>query len=178
MSWNNLTIYSLPDCQADISHPTTLSGAFSNVYKAIDRRSNSKVAIKCVRKFELNHSQVRCSLSVFFCPPSLLQSFHPPPKGYKQEGHNEKRRRINVTRKMKTNFHVTIVSTSRYSSCRLDTCLLSFPRGLFPATPSPFLSIVTSFRPTTGATVMVTLDGSTDEPYEQQRHHGRLLEEL
>jgi len=32
-------------------------GAFSNVYKALDKRSNKKVAIKCVRKFELNHSQ-------------------------------------------------------------------------------------------------------------------------
>ncbi|KAH9814539.1 kinase-like domain-containing protein [Melampsora americana] len=32
-------------------------GAFSNVYKAIDRRSNQKVAIKCVRKFELNRNQ-------------------------------------------------------------------------------------------------------------------------
>ncbi|EGG08813.1 uncharacterized protein MELLADRAFT_52101 [Melampsora larici-populina 98AG31] len=32
-------------------------GAFSNVYKAIDRRTNQKVAIKCVRKFELNRNQ-------------------------------------------------------------------------------------------------------------------------
>jgi len=32
-------------------------GAFSNVYKALDKRTNKKVAIKCVRKFELNHSQ-------------------------------------------------------------------------------------------------------------------------
>jgi len=32
-------------------------GAFSNVYKALDRRTNKSVAIKCVRKFELNHSQ-------------------------------------------------------------------------------------------------------------------------
>lgn len=36
-----------------------VSGAFSNVYKAIDRRNNTKVAIKCVRKFELNSNQVR-----------------------------------------------------------------------------------------------------------------------
>jgi len=32
-------------------------GAFSNVYKALDKRTNKNVAIKCVRKFELNHSQ-------------------------------------------------------------------------------------------------------------------------
>lgn len=34
-------------------------GAFSNVYKAIDRRSGQKVAVKVVRKYELNQSQVR-----------------------------------------------------------------------------------------------------------------------
>ncbi|WVQ72756.1 hypothetical protein IAR50_002316 [Cryptococcus sp. DSM 104548] len=32
-------------------------GAFSNVYKAIDRRSGIKVAVKVVRKYELNQSQ-------------------------------------------------------------------------------------------------------------------------
>jgi len=32
-------------------------GAFSNVYKALDKRSSQKVAIKCVRKFELNRNQ-------------------------------------------------------------------------------------------------------------------------
>ncbi|MBW0510057.1 hypothetical protein O181_049772 [Austropuccinia psidii MF-1] len=32
-------------------------GAFSNVYKAFDKRTSQKVAIKCVRKFELNRSQ-------------------------------------------------------------------------------------------------------------------------
>lgn len=32
-------------------------GAFSNVYKAIDRRSGQKVAVKVVRKYELNQSQ-------------------------------------------------------------------------------------------------------------------------
>ena len=35
------------------------SGAFSNVYKAIDKMTHEKVAIKVVRKRELNHSQVR-----------------------------------------------------------------------------------------------------------------------
>ena len=33
-------------------------GAFSNVYKAYDRLNGRKVAIKCVRKYELNHNQV------------------------------------------------------------------------------------------------------------------------
>jgi serine/threonine-protein kinase RCK2 len=33
-------------------------GAFSNVYKAIDKMTQEKVAIKVVRKRELNHSQV------------------------------------------------------------------------------------------------------------------------
>ncbi|POW00479.1 hypothetical protein PSTT_13122 [Puccinia striiformis] len=32
-------------------------GAFSNVYKALDKRTSTKVAIKCVRKFELNRNQ-------------------------------------------------------------------------------------------------------------------------
>lgn len=52
------------------------SGAFSNVYKAIDKRSNKKVAIKCVRKFELNHSQVRPapSDSLFVLPSSIFPS--------------------------------------------------------------------------------------------------------
>jgi serine/threonine protein kinase len=33
-------------------------GAFSNVYKAVDRKTGRKVAVKVVRKYELNHSQV------------------------------------------------------------------------------------------------------------------------
>jgi hypothetical protein len=33
-------------------------GAFSNVYKAIERKTGRKVAVKVVRKYELNHSQV------------------------------------------------------------------------------------------------------------------------
>lgn len=41
-------------------------GAFSNVYKAVDRRSGQKVAVKVVRKYELNQSQVRQAL--FFGP--------------------------------------------------------------------------------------------------------------
>ncbi|KAJ7276226.1 kinase-like domain-containing protein [Mycena haematopus] len=36
-----------------------LIGAFSNVYHAIDLTTNKKVAVKVVRKFELNASQVR-----------------------------------------------------------------------------------------------------------------------
>ncbi|KAK1924405.1 putative serine/threonine-protein kinase [Papiliotrema laurentii] len=32
-------------------------GAFSNVYKAIERKSGQKCAVKVVRKYELNHSQ-------------------------------------------------------------------------------------------------------------------------
>jgi serine/threonine protein kinase len=34
-------------------------GAFSNVYKAVERKSGRKVAVKVVRKYELNSSQVR-----------------------------------------------------------------------------------------------------------------------
>ena len=34
-------------------------GAFSNVYKAVDRTTGKKVAVKVVRKYELNSSQVR-----------------------------------------------------------------------------------------------------------------------
>lgn len=41
-------------------------GAFSNVYKAIERKTGRKCAVKVVRKFELNHSQVRLDL----CSPS------------------------------------------------------------------------------------------------------------
>ena len=34
-------------------------GAFSNVYKAVERATGRKVAVKVVRKFELNSTQVR-----------------------------------------------------------------------------------------------------------------------
>lgn len=37
-------------------------GAFSNVYKAVERKSGQKVAVKVVRKYELNQSQVRQAL--------------------------------------------------------------------------------------------------------------------
>lgn len=53
----------------------SFSGAFSNVYKAMDRRANSRVAIKCVRKFELNHSQVRLDSSAPSFFMILPQSF-------------------------------------------------------------------------------------------------------
>jgi serine/threonine protein kinase len=33
-------------------------GAFSNVYKAVERKTGRKVAVKVVRKYELNHTQV------------------------------------------------------------------------------------------------------------------------
>lgn len=40
-------------------------GAFSNVYKAVERKTGRKVAVKVVRKFELNSSQVRLHLLFF-----------------------------------------------------------------------------------------------------------------
>ncbi|KAG2233845.1 hypothetical protein BDF21DRAFT_340592 [Thamnidium elegans] len=40
-------------------------GAFSNVYKAIDKKTGQHVAIKIVRKFELSQIQVNFFLS--FC---------------------------------------------------------------------------------------------------------------
>ena len=58
-------------------------GAFSNVYKAIERKSGQKCAVKVVRKYELNHSQVRklsgCLVFFFFFfflffPPSPVAS--------------------------------------------------------------------------------------------------------
>lgn len=39
-------------------------GAFSNVYKAVDRKTGQKVAVKVVRKYELSSSQVRPNLFV------------------------------------------------------------------------------------------------------------------
>lgn len=33
-------------------------GAFSNVFKALDKRTGGKVAVKVVRKYELNTTQV------------------------------------------------------------------------------------------------------------------------
>ena len=46
-------------------------GAFSNVYKAVDRKTGQKVAVKVVRKYELNSTQVR---NRFVSPVHL--SFH------------------------------------------------------------------------------------------------------
>jgi serine/threonine protein kinase len=43
-------------------------GAFSNVYKAIERKSGRKVAVKVVRKYELNSSQVRISSCLLSSP--------------------------------------------------------------------------------------------------------------
>lgn len=77
-----LTATLAPDC----------SGAFSNVYKARDRKTGLKVAIKVVRKYELNSNQVS-SLSLFYpllcgslatvgslahhSPPSVLPPSYP-----------------------------------------------------------------------------------------------------
>lgn len=44
-------------------------GAFSNVYKARDKQTGQKVAIKVVRKYELNSNQVSFSCSIYPPPP-------------------------------------------------------------------------------------------------------------
>jgi serine/threonine protein kinase len=51
-------------------------GAFSNVYKAIERKTGRKVAVKVVRKYELNSSQV-CTILLIpsFFSPSYSSSF-------------------------------------------------------------------------------------------------------
>lgn len=41
-------------------------GAFSNVYKAVERKTGRKVAVKVVRKYELNHSQGNKHLNANF----------------------------------------------------------------------------------------------------------------
>jgi serine/threonine protein kinase len=53
---------------SDSFNPSLLSsGAFSNVYKARDRKTGLKVAIKVVRKYELNSNQVsNCCIQLFF----------------------------------------------------------------------------------------------------------------
>jgi serine/threonine-protein kinase RCK2 len=47
-------------------------GAFSNVYRARDTRTGHEVAIKVVRKFEMNNNQVRPARGIpqFLCLPS------------------------------------------------------------------------------------------------------------
>lgn len=49
-SYDGLEDYTLVEKMGD--------GAFSNVYKAIEKKTGRKVAVKVVRKYELNHSQV------------------------------------------------------------------------------------------------------------------------
>jgi hypothetical protein len=50
-------------------------GAFSNVYKARDRQTGQKVAIKVVRKYELNSNQVGAPLHFRFRPPLVVSCF-------------------------------------------------------------------------------------------------------
>lgn len=50
-------------------------GAFSNVYKAVERKSGRMVAVKVVRKYELNSSQVR-NLFPFPLTTSCLYIHH------------------------------------------------------------------------------------------------------
>lgn len=54
-------------------------GAFSNVYKAVDRKTGQKVAVKVVRKYELNSTQVRITSYIY--PPNyfLLHPSSPMP---------------------------------------------------------------------------------------------------
>ena len=66
-------------------------GAFSNVFKAMDNRAGRKVAVKVVRKYELNTTQVS-SVSgrpVFFplnvAPPLTWVERQPPPEPQFQE---------------------------------------------------------------------------------------------
>lgn len=62
---------------ADLASPlpsllAVCSGAFSSVHKAYDRNTKQKVAVKCVRKFELNSQQVRLPfLPLFPLAPSI-----------------------------------------------------------------------------------------------------------
>ncbi|GES85992.1 Pkinase-domain-containing protein [Rhizophagus clarus] len=51
-------------------------GAFSNVYKAIDKMTQQKVAIKVVRKRELNHSQVRALFDYFKFSTALARTLN------------------------------------------------------------------------------------------------------
>jgi serine/threonine protein kinase len=55
-------------------------GAFSNVYKAVDRKTGRKVAVKVVRKYEMNHSQVSF-LSVIVGCVYISTSVPPPTPG-------------------------------------------------------------------------------------------------
>lgn len=58
-------------------------GAFSNVYKALERKTGRKVAVKVVRKYELNSSQVRIvSFYLLSLVCSLLPSCRLPCAGH------------------------------------------------------------------------------------------------
>jgi serine/threonine protein kinase len=49
-------------------------GAFSNVYKAFEKATGQKVAVKVVRKYELNSSQVRAVRACGVTPLPLYSS--------------------------------------------------------------------------------------------------------
>lgn len=53
-------------------------GAFSNVYKAIQRSTGQKCAVKVVRKYELNSSQVSFCASLLSSPPRFILFTLPP----------------------------------------------------------------------------------------------------
>lgn len=60
-------------------------GAFSNVFKAMDNRAGRKVAVKVVRKYELNTTQVssrvaRLVASSPHAPPLTWVERQPPPE--------------------------------------------------------------------------------------------------
>jgi serine/threonine protein kinase len=54
-------------------------GAFSNVYKAVDRKTGQKVAVKVVRKYELNSTQVRITFYKYPLHSFLLHPSSPMP---------------------------------------------------------------------------------------------------
>ena len=54
-------------------------GAFSNVYKAVDRKTGQKVAVKVVRKYELNSTQVRITFYEYHPHHFLLHPSSPMP---------------------------------------------------------------------------------------------------
>lgn len=69
MAFGELTLTELP----------SNSGAFSNVYKARDRRTGQKVAIKVVRKYELNSNQVSfCTRTCMDCAREIRRRRRQP----------------------------------------------------------------------------------------------------
>ncbi|PFH52518.1 hypothetical protein AMATHDRAFT_1925 [Amanita thiersii Skay4041] len=94
-----------------------VSGAFSNVYKATDLTTKHKVAVKVVRKYELNASQVGVVFPSFASsnPGTLAGEKHLNPQFKKKPRVTERSNILKEVQIMRTTNHPSIVKLYSFS---------------------------------------------------------------